>query len=160
MMICGRPVLAQSGRSHANSIQRRARPSFMSPLSACATRAMKRSGRRRLIGWPGFWTAWPGATDCRSGRHSRRAIVTPAAPPPAGTCSQANRSNGPLLFISGQTPRGADGQRLIGAPFEQQVRVALDNLEPIARGGLSLRNAVKVDVSLKDLADRAAFDAI
>jgi 2-iminobutanoate/2-iminopropanoate deaminase len=70
---------------------------------------------------------------------SRRAIVTPAAPPPAGTYSQAVRSNGPLVFISGQTPRRLDGQRLVGAPFEQQARMALDNLEAIARaGGLSL----------------------
>jgi 2-iminobutanoate/2-iminopropanoate deaminase len=79
---------------------------------------------------------------------SRGAVVTSAAPPPAGTFSQAIRSNGPLVFISGQTPRGLDGQRLVGAPFEQQARIALDNLEAIARaGGLSLRHAVKVESS-------------
>jgi 2-iminobutanoate/2-iminopropanoate deaminase len=92
---------------------------------------------------------------------SRGAVVTSAAPPPAGTYSQAIRSNGPLVFISGQTPRGLDGQRLVGAPFEQQARIALDNLEAIARaGGLSLRHAVKVGVFLRDLGDRVAFDAI
>jgi 2-iminobutanoate/2-iminopropanoate deaminase len=66
---------------------------------------------------------------------SRRAVVTSAAAPPAGTYSQAIRSNGPLVFFSGQTPRGLDGQRLVGAPFEQQARIALDNLEAIARAG-------------------------
>jgi 2-iminobutanoate/2-iminopropanoate deaminase len=92
---------------------------------------------------------------------TKSAVVTSVAPPPAGTYSQAIRSNGPLVFISGQTPRAPDGKRLIGAPFEQQVRVALDNLEAIARAsGLSLLDAVKVDVFLKDLGDRAAFDAI
>jgi enamine deaminase RidA (YjgF/YER057c/UK114 family) len=66
-----------------------------------------------------------------------------------------------LVFISGQTPRTPDGQRLVGAPFERQARLALDNLDEIAHAsGLSLMNAVKVDVFLRDLADRAAFDAI
>jgi 2-iminobutanoate/2-iminopropanoate deaminase len=92
---------------------------------------------------------------------SRRAVVTSAAPPPAGTYSQAIRSDGPLVFISGQTPRTLDGRRLIGVPFERQARLALDNLEAIAQAaGLSLRNAVKVDVFLRDLKDRAEFDVI
>lgn len=65
------------------------------------------------------------------------------------------------MFISGQTPRTLDGKRLVGVPFEQQARLALDNLEAITRAvGLSLRDAVKVDVFLRDLKDRAAFDAI
>jgi len=76
-------------------------------------------------------------------------------------CSQAISDNEPLVFISGQTPRAPDGQRLIGAAFEQQVRVVLDNVEAVARAsGLSLLDAMKVDVFLKDLGDRAAFDAI
>jgi 2-iminobutanoate/2-iminopropanoate deaminase len=66
-----------------------------------------------------------------------------------------------MVFISGQTPRARGGQRLIGAPFEQQARVALDDPEAIARfSGPSLRHAVKVDVFLRDLGDRAPFDAI
>ena len=92
---------------------------------------------------------------------SRRAVVTSSAPPPAGTYSQAIRSDGPLVFISGRTPRARDRQRLIGAPLEQQARAALDNLEATAQaGGLSFRHAVKVDVFPRDLADRVTFDAI
>jgi 2-iminobutanoate/2-iminopropanoate deaminase len=104
-----------------------------------------------------------GASAWASGESgvNRKAIVTFAAPPPAGTYSQAIRSDGPLVFISGQTPRTLDGKRLVGVPFEQQARLALDNLEAITRAvGLSLRDAVKVDVFLWDLKDRAAFDAI
>ncbi|WP_315762469.1 MULTISPECIES: RidA family protein [unclassified Bradyrhizobium] len=92
---------------------------------------------------------------------TREVITTDAAPPPAGTYSQAIRTAGTLVFISGQTPRASDGTRLGHAPFEQQARLALDNLAAIAKAsGLSLRDAVKVDVFLRDLGTRAKFDAI
>jgi 2-iminobutanoate/2-iminopropanoate deaminase len=92
---------------------------------------------------------------------SWKAISTASAPPPAGTYSQAVRGDGPLVFISGQTPRLLDGSRLIGAPFDEQVRRTLDNIEAIARAaGLSLRDAVKVNVFLRNLNDKVAFDTI
>jgi 2-iminobutanoate/2-iminopropanoate deaminase len=47
---------------------------------------------------------------------------------------------GRWVFISGQTPRGLDGQRLVGAPFEQQARIALDNLEAVARAPADFRS--------------------
>lgn len=63
--------------------------------------------------------------------------------------------------FSEMTPRARGGQRLIGAPFEEQARAALDNLEAIARAsGLSLRHAVKVDAFPRDIGDHVAFDAI
>lgn len=66
-----------------------------------------------------------------------------------------------MVFISGQASRTHDGERLIGAPFERQARLALDNLKTIAHAsGLSLKNAVRVDVFLRNLGDRVAFDAI
>ncbi len=86
---------------------------------------------------------------------SREAISASAAPPPAGTNSQAIRAGGTLVFISGQTPRRPDGTRLKDAPFREQARMTMDNLAAIARtAGLSLQDAVKVDVFLRDLADR------
>jgi 2-iminobutanoate/2-iminopropanoate deaminase len=92
---------------------------------------------------------------------SREAITATAAPPPVGTYSQAIKAAGTLVFISGQTPRSRDGLRLKDAPFPQQARMTMDNLAAIAgAAGLSLQDAIKVDVFLRDLADREAFDAI
>lgn len=92
---------------------------------------------------------------------SRHVISTASAPPPAGTYSQAVRVEGALVFISGQTPRTPDGLRLVGAPFDEQVRQTLDNIEAIARAaGLSLQDAVKVNVFLRNLNDKVIFDKI
>lgn len=66
-----------------------------------------------------------------------------------------------MVFISGQTPRSQDGVRLIDAPFDDQIRQTLDNIEAIARAaGLSLRDAVKVNVFLRNLKDKVVFDTV
>ena len=92
---------------------------------------------------------------------SKKIIATDAAPPPAGTYSQAVLVDGPLLFISGQTPRRVDGTRLINAPIAQQVRQTRDNLEAISRAAsLTLNDAVKVTVYLKDLALKSDFERV
>jgi 2-iminobutanoate/2-iminopropanoate deaminase len=92
---------------------------------------------------------------------ARRTHATVAAPPPAGTYSQAV-SVGGLLFLAGQTPRLANGDRINDAPFEVQARQALDNLARVAEAaGASLTDAVKVTVYLKDPASQAAaFDGV
>jgi len=83
-----------------------------------------------------------------------------AAPPPAGTYSQAIEANG-LVFLSGQTPRDQNGVRHCNKPFEIQAKMALSNLESVAQAaGLSLRNAVKINVYLRNPADAREFDAI
>ena len=90
----------------------------------------------------------------------REAIPAPDAPTPAGSYSPAIRAGG-FIFLSGQTPRRPDGTRLIGEPFDVQVRQALDNLQAVARAaGASLADAVKVGVFVRPGADTAAFDAI
>lgn len=90
----------------------------------------------------------------------RRPIVTDEAPSPAGTYSQAMESNG-IVYISGQTGRWPDGKRATHEPFELQAKLALDNLEAIARAaGTSLSNALQVTVYLKDPSQSGAFDAI
>jgi enamine deaminase RidA (YjgF/YER057c/UK114 family) len=71
------------------------------------------------------------------------------------------RASGTFVFLSGQTPRQLDGQRLSGAPFETQAKLALDNLSALAAAaGLSLGDAVKVNVYLREAGDAAAFDRI
>lgn len=91
----------------------------------------------------------------------KRVISTDAAPLPAGTYSQAVFADNPLLFISGQTPRRADGTRLKDASIKEQTRQVLDNLDAIARAAdLSLNDAVKVTIYLKDLAAKPDFELI
>lgn len=91
---------------------------------------------------------------------SKTAFSSPAAPPPAGTYSQAIEGGG-LVFLAGQTPRDTDGVRHGDKPFAFQAKMALDNLEAAANAaGLSLKNAVKVNVYLKNPADAKEFDAI
>jgi reactive intermediate/imine deaminase len=88
-------------------------------------------------------------------------IATETAPPPVGAYSQAVLADGPFLFISGQTPRTADGARLTDASLEAKTRQTLDNLAAIARAaGLSLNDVVKVTVYLKDLTAKPVFESV
>lgn len=81
-------------------------------------------------------------------------------PPPAGTYSVAMQAQG-FVFLSGQTPRDRGNVRHGDKPFATQARMALDNLEFAAKSaGLSLKDAVKVNVFLKNPADAKEFDAI
>jgi 2-iminobutanoate/2-iminopropanoate deaminase len=81
---------------------------------------------------------------------TRVAIYTANAPSPAGSYSQAVTARN-LLFISCQTPRNCSGARQSDASFDEQVKLVLDNINEIANEvGLSLKDAVKVSVFLKD----------
>lgn len=92
--------------------------------------------------------------------NSSRAVSTANAPPPAGTYSQAVVANG-FIFLSGQTPRLPDGTRVGNRPFDEQVEIALANLEAVASAaGSSMASAVKVTVYLRDPSCAARFDAI
>lgn len=88
------------------------------------------------------------------------AVMTDNAPPPAGAYSQAVIA-GRFVFVSGQTPRSASGERRLDSPFAEQVSLALDNLEAIARAAdSSLRDAVSVTVYLTDPSRAEQFDEI
>ncbi|HLV03564.1 MAG TPA: RidA family protein [Actinomycetaceae bacterium] len=90
----------------------------------------------------------------------RRAISTPQAPPPAGTYSTAIVHGG-LVYVSGQTPRLPSGERLLDAPFAEQVCAAMDNLAAVARAaGTTLDHALNVTVFLRDQAMGGLFDEI
>jgi len=91
---------------------------------------------------------------------TKQAVNSENAPPPAGAYSQAIVC-GDLVFLSGQTPRDVSGARLSHLPFEDQVRQTLDNLNAVAGElGLSLHDAVKVTVYLKNPARAPDFDKI
>jgi len=80
------------------------------------------------------------------------AISTPAAPAAIGTYSQAIRA-GETVYISGQIPLDPTTGTLIEGSFQERVRQVFMNLGAIASAaGLSLNDAVKVTVFLKDLA--------
>jgi 2-iminobutanoate/2-iminopropanoate deaminase len=92
---------------------------------------------------------------------TRQIITTKSAPAPAGHYSQAIRAAGSFVFVAGQTPRTADGNRLTGASFADQARQTMDNLEAIAHAAnLTLKDAVKINVFLRRLEDRTEFDRI
>lgn len=91
---------------------------------------------------------------------SRKAFTSDRAPLPAGSYSVAVEAQG-FVFLAGQTPRDRDNVRHGDKPFAFQARMALDNLEAAANAaGLSLKNAVRVGVFLKNPADAQEFDAI
>lgn len=91
---------------------------------------------------------------------SRKAFTSETAPLPAGSYSIAVEAGG-FVFLAGQTPRDRNNVRHGDKPFAVQARMALDNLEAAANAaGLSLKNAVRVGVFLKNPADAKEFDAI
>ncbi len=77
-------------------------------------------------------------------------------PPPIG----AARRTGPLLILSGQLPRSADGQLMRG-PIERQTAQVIDNIEALlAAHGLALTDVVKATAWLTDVSHVAGFNQV
>ena len=91
---------------------------------------------------------------------SRKAFTSERGALPIGSYSSAMEAGG-LVFLAGQTPRDRENVRHGDKPFAVQARMTLDNLEAAANAaGLSLKDAVKVSVFLRNPADAKEFDAI
>ena len=91
---------------------------------------------------------------------NRKAFTSDRGALPAGTYSIAVEANG-FVFLAGQTPRDRDNVRHGDKPFAFQARMTMDNLEAAANAaGLSLSDAVRVGVFLKNPADAKEFDEI
>ncbi|MSO48950.1 MAG: RidA family protein [Acidobacteria bacterium] len=91
---------------------------------------------------------------------TRKTFTSDIAPLPAGSYNIAVEAGG-LVFLAGQTPRDRDNVRHGDKPFAVQARMTLDNLEAAANAaGLSLKDAVRVGVFLKNPADAKEFDTI
>ncbi|MCX6854708.1 MAG: RidA family protein [Verrucomicrobia bacterium] len=89
-----------------------------------------------------------------------KAYTSDRTPPPAGSYNIAVEAGG-LVFLAGQTPRDRDNVRHGDKPFAFQARLTLDNLEAAANAaGLSLKDAVRVGVFLKNPANAKEFDTI
>jgi reactive intermediate/imine deaminase len=91
---------------------------------------------------------------------SRSIISTPKAPSAIGTYSQAVRA-GEFLFISGQIPLDPATQQLVSDDIDAEITRVFENIKAIAEaGGGTLACAVKVNVSLTDLAHFARVNEI
>jgi len=92
---------------------------------------------------------------------SNRAIIsTPAAPEAIGPYSQAVKV-GNTVWVSGQIPLEPETMELVTGTIEVQARRVFDNLAAIAQAsGGDLNKAVKINISLTDLADFATVNAV
>ena len=92
---------------------------------------------------------------------SNRAVISsPAAPAAIGPYSQAIKV-GNTVWISGQIPLDPDTMEVVAGDITDQATRVFKNLSAVteAAGG-SLNDAVKVNISLTDLADFAAVNEV
>ncbi|MEP5567336.1 MAG: RidA family protein [Halioglobus sp.] len=92
---------------------------------------------------------------------SNRAIIsTPEAPAAIGPYSQAVKV-GNTVWISGQIPLDPDTMELVTGDISAQAKRVFESLAAIAEAaGGNLNDAVKINISLTDLADFAAVNEV
>jgi len=92
---------------------------------------------------------------------SNRAVISTAAAPAAiGPYSQAVKV-GNTVWLSGQIPLDPETMALVEGDIRAQAGRVFDNLSAVAEAaGGSLNDAVKVNISLTDLADFAAVNEV
>ena len=91
---------------------------------------------------------------------NRAIISTPAAPEAIGPYSQAVKV-GNTVWLSGQIPLVPETMELVSDDITAQARQVFDNLAAVAvAAGGSLDSAVKINISLTDLADFAAVNDV
>jgi reactive intermediate/imine deaminase len=89
---------------------------------------------------------------------TRKPVLSEEAPAPSGGYSQGIVAGG-FLYLAGQGPFDASGER-VGSTVAEQVRQVLENLDAVARAaGGSLQNAVRCGMYLSDLAHFDEMDA-
>ncbi len=92
---------------------------------------------------------------------SNRAIIaTPRAPAAIGPYSQAVKV-GNTVWLSGQIPLDPETMTIVDGDAAAQARQAFGNLAAVAEAaGGSLDDAVKINISLTDMADFAAVNEV
>ena len=89
---------------------------------------------------------------------TRNPVLSQEAPQPSGGYSQGIVAGG-FLYLAGQGPFDAEGER-VGTTVAEQVRQVLENLDAVARAaGGSLRNAVRCGMYISDMAHFDELDA-
>jgi reactive intermediate/imine deaminase len=87
----------------------------------------------------------------------RTPVFSDEAPAPSGGYSQGVRA-GDLLYLAGQGPFDAAGNR-VGETIAEQVRQVLANLDAVARAaGGSLQNALRVGMYISDMSHFEEMD--
>lgn len=91
---------------------------------------------------------------------NRAIISTPDAPSAIGPYSQAVKV-GDTVWLSGQIPLDPETGELVGDDIGDQARQVFKNLAAVAdAAGGSLNNAVKINISLTDLANFAIVNEV
>jgi len=92
---------------------------------------------------------------------SNRAIIsTPAAPEALGPYSQAIKV-GNTVWLSGQIPLLPESMELVAGDISAQAQQVFENLRAVSEAaGGSLQDAVKINISLTDLANFAAVNEV
>ena len=91
---------------------------------------------------------------------NRSVISTPAAPAAIGPYSQAIRVD-KTVWVSGQIPLDPESMEIVSGDISAQARQVFRNLAAIAEAaGGGLEDAVKINISLTDLADFAAVNQV
>ena len=92
---------------------------------------------------------------------SNRAVIsTPDAPEAIGPYSQAIKVGG-TVWLSGQIPLVPGSMELVSGDIKAQATQVFRNLAAIAEAaGGGLESAVKINISLTDLADFAAVNEV
>ncbi len=92
---------------------------------------------------------------------SNRAIIsTPAAPAAIGPYSQAIKV-GNTVWVSGQIPLDPESMEVVAGDISAQTTRVFENLAAIAEAaGGSLDDAVKINISLTDLADFSTVNKV
>jgi len=89
------------------------------------------------------------------------AIATADAPAAIGPYSQAIKSEGVTINVSGQIPIDPATGEFAGETIEEQTRQSLTNVRNIlAAAGASMSDVVETEVMLADIADFAAMNAV
>jgi len=92
---------------------------------------------------------------------NRDVISSAEAPAAIGPYSQAIRAGG-FVFCSGQIPLDAESGAMVGGDdVRAQTQKVMENLRAVlVAAGSSLAGAVKMNISLTDLADFAAVNEV
>lgn len=92
---------------------------------------------------------------------SKQAISTPKAPAAIGPYSQAIRSAGSLLFLSGQIPLNPSTGEMVTGDIAKQAEQVLENLTAVLdAGGASWAQVVRTTIYLTNLQDFAAVNDV
>ena len=91
---------------------------------------------------------------------SLKAVQTNKAPAAIGPYSQAVQA-GNMLYCSGQIPLIAETMELVDGDISAQTQQVFNNLKAVAEAaGTDLKKAAKINISLTDLNDFAAVNAV